>query len=42
LDNPAYVEKAPAKLVEETKNELVETEKLISRLVSELDVIQLD
>lgn len=42
LDNPSYVEKAPEKLVQETKDELTETTKLIERLVSELDVISLD
>ena len=41
LDNPSYVDKAPAHLVEETRTELQETKKTIERLVNELDVIQL-
>lgn len=40
LDNPSYVEKAPARLVEETKQELSDTESLISRLQQELEVIR--
>lgn len=42
LDNPSYIEKAPQKLVQETKDELIETDKLIERLTEELSVIQLD
>lgn len=42
LDNPRYTEKAPEHLVAETRNELTEVERLIERLVSELDVIQLN
>lgn len=42
LDNPSYIEKAPEKLVQETKDELIETDKLIERLTEELSVIQLD
>jgi len=41
LDNPSYAEKAPAHLVEETREELANQEKLIERLVSELEVINL-
>ena len=41
LENPTYVEKAPAHLVEETREQLVEQEKIITRLVSELEVISL-
>ena len=39
LDNPTYVEKAPAHLVEETRQQLAEQEKLIQRFISELEVI---
>ena len=39
LDNPTYVEKAPAYLVEETRQQLAEQEKLIQRLIGELEVI---
>ena len=39
LDNPTYVEKAPAYLVEETRQQLAEQEKLIQRFISELEVI---
>ena len=42
LDNPSYIEKAPENLVQETKDELIETDKLIKRLTEELSVIQLD
>ena len=42
LDNQSYIEKAPENLVQETKDELVETDKLIERLTEELSVIQLD
>ena len=41
LENPTYVEKAPAHLVEETRKQLAEQEKIITRLVSELEVISL-
>lgn len=41
LENPTYVEKAPAHLVEETREQLAEQEKIITRLVSELEVISL-
>ena len=41
LENPTYVEKAPAHLVEETREQLAEQEKIITRLVSELKVISL-
>lgn len=41
LENPTYVEKAPAHLVEETREQLAEQEKNITRLVSELEVISL-
>jgi valyl-tRNA synthetase len=39
LDNPTYAEKAPAYLVEETRQQLAEQEKLIQRFISELEVI---
>lgn len=39
LANPTYVEKAPAHLVEETREQLAEQGKLIERLVAELAVI---
>lgn len=41
LENPTYVEKAPAHLVEETREQLAEQEKIITRHVSELEVISL-
>lgn len=41
LENPTYVEKAPAHLVEETREQLAKQEKIITRLVSELEVISL-
>ena len=41
LENPTYIEKAPAHLVEETREQLAEQEKIITRLVSELEVISL-
>ncbi len=41
LGNQNYLDKAPAKLIDETKQELADTEKLIERLVAELDIIQL-
>lgn len=40
LANPNYTQKAPAHLVEETKQELIDTEQLIARLVAEIDVLQ--
>lgn len=40
LANPRYIEKAPAHLVEETKQELIDTEQLIERLVAEISVLQ--
>ena len=42
LANESYLAKAPAHLVDETREELSAQEKLIDRLVAELDVIQLD
>jgi len=39
LDTPSYVEKAPPHLVEQTREELKETEALIVRLQVELEVI---
>ena len=42
LDNPTYLEKAPAHLVEETKEQLAEQEQLINRFIAELDVIDLN
>lgn len=39
LENKSYVDKAPAKLVEETKQQLEETKALIERLVRELDIL---
>ena len=41
LENPTYIEKAPAHLVKETREQLAEQEKIITRLVSELEVISL-
>ncbi len=41
LDNPTYLEKAPAHLVEETKEQLAEQEQLINRFIAELNVIDL-
>lgn len=40
LDNKTYTEKAPAHLVEETKDQLEETNKLIERLIAGLEVIE--
>jgi valyl-tRNA synthetase len=40
LANPSYVEKAPARLVEQTQAELTETKARIERLRSELNVIK--
>ena len=42
LNNPNYLNKAPEKLVDETKQELADQIKLIDRLVGELEVIQLN
>lgn len=42
LDNPSYTEKAPAHLVEETRQQLADQTALIDRLVNELQVISLD
>jgi len=42
LNNENYLAKAPEHLVEDTRRELAEQEKLIERLVGELDVISLD
>ena len=39
LSNKNYVDKAPAHLVEETKQQLEETQQLIERLVQELEVL---
>ena len=39
LDNPTYVEKAPERLVEESRAQLVETKALIERLTRELEVL---
>ena len=39
LDTPSYVEKAPPHLVEQTRHELSEAEKLVTRLQAELEVI---
>ena len=39
LDNSTYLEKAPAYLVEETRQQLSEQEQIIARLVAELKVI---
>ena len=41
LDNPTYLEKAPAHLVEETRKQLTEQEQLINRFIAELEVIEL-
>lgn len=41
LDNPTYLEKAPAHLVEETREQLAEQEQLINRFIAELEVIDL-
>lgn len=39
LDNPNYTEKAPARLVEETKYQLAEQKQLAERLARELEVL---
>lgn len=41
LDNPSYLEKAPAKLIDDTKREMAELDRQIDRLVAELEVISL-
>lgn len=41
LSNPSYTEKAPAHLVNETREQLAEQEKLIERYIKELNVISL-
>ena len=41
LKNPTYIEKAPAHLVDETRQQISDLEKGIERLVSELEVISL-
>jgi len=40
LNNDNYLAKAPAKLVEETKLQLAETEKLLKRLKGELEITE--
>lgn len=40
LENKNYVDKAPAHLVEETKQQLEDTKALIERLVRELEILQ--
>lgn len=42
LANPTYVEKAPEHLVAETRKQLKETEELIGKLQTELDVLTLN
>ena len=39
LTNENYIKKAPAELVEETKQEVVDTQKLIDRLKNEIEVL---
>ncbi len=39
LENKSYVEKAPAKLVEETQQQLEDTKQLVERLVRELEIL---
>lgn len=39
LDNPTYIQKAPERLVEETRQQLAETQQLIERLTRELEVL---
>ena len=41
LSNPAYLEKAPANLVEETKSQLEQKQAQVERLIHELEVIKL-
>lgn len=40
LSNESYVQKAPAKLVEETKKQLEEKQALVTRLAQELEILQ--
>ena len=40
LANKSYIEKAPAKLVEETRNQLEQKKALVERLVQELEVLK--
>lgn len=40
LDNKSYVEKAPAKLVDETRTQLVQKQALIERLQHELEILK--
>ena len=40
INNPSYTEKAPAHLVEETRQHITEQQALIQRLVTELEVIK--
>ena len=40
INNPSYTEKAPAHLVEETRQHITEQQALIKRLVTELEVIK--
>ena len=40
LSNPSYADKAPAYVVEETREQLDEQAKLIDRLVAELDIVR--
>lgn len=40
INNPSYAEKAPAHLVEETRQHITEQQALIQRLVTELEVIK--
>ncbi len=40
LNNPNYADKAPAYVVEETKEQLDEQNKVIDRLVAELDIVR--
>ncbi len=40
LSNKSYIEKAPAKLVEDTQNQLKEKQALVTRLVAELEILR--
>ena len=40
INNPSYAEKAPAHLVEETRQHITEQQALIKRLITELEVIK--
>lgn len=42
LENKSYVEKAPSKLVDETRTELETSKELVSKLQAELDVLTLN